>query len=222
VPTAESLSADPVIALGERILAELGRSRTDSTLTRWLAHHVARLVDSADRARVAGEADADVRASDARAAILQLWQARTAWPSGWPPPSAAELVRLLDGLPDRDCHGSTLLARLQNVHHHVLALLVDLVADDGTVDVEQGWLESFGDRLTPDEAALLRRAALRPRRLDALRRSWDRTEGTRGPQPGNDTDTETAASPTAHPLINLANAYRDTILELFDDTTEVH
>ena len=87
MPTDESQHADPIIALGERIVAELGDPRTNNTLTRWLSHHTARLIHEADTARQTGAPDADNRETKAREAILQLWQARATWPGGWPPPA---------------------------------------------------------------------------------------------------------------------------------------
>jgi hypothetical protein len=211
--------------LGERILAELGGSRTNDTLTRWLAHHTARLVQAADRAREAGDPDADARDEDARAAILQLWQARSAWPSGWPPPRAAEIARMLDALPDLDDPGwydSTVLAQLHDLHHQVLAVLVDLATKGGGADIEQGWLDAFGDRLTADEAMLLRRAATRPRRLNGLLRWWARHTALKSDPDPNDRDADNAPSAAAaHPLIELADTYRNTILGLLHRTTEV-
>ncbi|MFE3559489.1 hypothetical protein ACFXKW_32235 [Streptomyces sp. NPDC059193] len=151
-PKAGSPAADFVTELGERILVELGEDRTNSTLTRWLSHHTAGLIDAADRARAAGDADADARAAVAREAILQLWQARTAWPSGWPPPGTTETVRLLDSLPDLDAsswYQPTVLAQLHDLHHRILGAIVDLATHDEAVDVEQAWLDSFGDHLEP-------------------------------------------------------------------------
>lgn len=217
-------------ALGERILAELDDSRTNNTLTRWLCHHVAGLIDTADQARAAGTPDADVRAAEARTAILQVWQHRSAWPVGWPPPHAAEIVRLLDDLPDlpdRDgasSHRDSVINHLHNLHHHILATLFDLVTSEGT-SVEQGWLDTFGDQLTPGETTLLARAAATPQRLNALQNWWDRTSSHRTVAdlaPDNDTSAGQDASNgdraddghETHPLIELAEAYRDTIVDL--------
>jgi hypothetical protein len=47
-PTDPSPPAEPVAALGERILAEFGDEHTNNTLTRWLAHHTAALLEAAD------------------------------------------------------------------------------------------------------------------------------------------------------------------------------
>ncbi|MFB8168295.1 hypothetical protein ACFC60_10140 [Kitasatospora purpeofusca] len=206
--------------LGERILAEFGEDHTNNTLIRWMAHHTAGLVEAADRAREAGDADADAHAAMAREAILQLWQARSAWPSGWPPPGAAEIVRLLDALPDPGSatwHRPTVLAQLHDLHHRILGAIVDLATQGGAVDVEQGWLDAFSDRLTPDEAVLLRRVATRAGRIDILSR-WAIRHGTDEAAlgPNDHGEGETGGTTSAHPLVQLADAYRDTILNLFD------
>ncbi|MEU1840236.1 hypothetical protein [Micromonospora chersina] len=236
-PPDVSPSADPVTALGERIVAELGDARTNNILTRWLAHHTARLLDAADRARAAGDPDADARAAEARAAILDLWEHRSAWPGGWPPSRAAAIVHLLQELPDIEdpkWFRATALRRLQDIHHHVLAVLADLVAVPGD-GVEEGWLRTFGDLLTPDEATLLTRAAGAPQRLDSLlRRRKSVISGLRRrlmvsepspaagkadnawPHGAGPTKVEEDDSPPPHPLVQLADAYRDSILDLLN------
>jgi hypothetical protein len=221
IPSEPSLSADQVAALGERILAELDAVHTNSTLTRWLAHHTAALIEAADQAHAAAAPDADARAADARAAILQLWQHRSDWPGGWPPPRAAEIVRLLEELPDLGdlpWHRVTTLARLHDLHHHILAVLVDLAIGRGG-DIEEGWLETFGDLLNSDETALLARASTTEQRLSRLF-SWragiepepDAGETEIGSDDAN--DAESAATPPEL-LAALADTYRQTVIGLF-------
>ena len=64
-PQEQSPSGDQLAHLGERILAELDAARTNSTLARWLAHHVAALIQAADEARAQ--------------VVKALKQARAAW-----------------------------------------------------------------------------------------------------------------------------------------------
>src|SRR6185312_14602895 len=128
------------------------------------SHHTARLIDAADRAAAAGDPQAAERAAQARAAVLELWDHRSAWPNGWPPVRTAKLVRLLDDLPEIDDPGwgqHNALGHLQLIHHQVLAALTDL-ALAASDDVDSGWLATFGDRLSPDEVTLLTRAASAP------------------------------------------------------------
>ncbi|MGO1053076.1 hypothetical protein [Crossiella sp. CA198] len=218
---AESPHADPVTRLGERILAELGDDRTTNTLTRWLTHHVASLMEAADRAREDSAPDADVRAAAAREAILDLWKHRAGWPNGWPPPGAAAIVRLLNDLPDmtaRTWGGATVVQQLHDLHHHVLGVIADLVAVSGT-EVDRGWLDAFGEQLTADETLLLTRAASAGHRIDDLKlmRSLARGYGSDSDDDENDAEASGKSegqTPQPHPLVWLADTYRETLLEL--------
>ncbi len=131
-------------------------------------------------------------------------------------------MRILDDLPALDDDGGwyrpTILAQLQDLHYHILAILADSATGDGNADVEQGWLDMFGDQLTPDEASLLRRAVARPRRIDSLLRWWDdRSNGQTKAEPGqNEADEEDAAP--VHPLLDLADAYHAAIVNLIQRT----
>lgn len=175
------------MALGERILAELDESRTNDTLTRWLAHHIARLIDAAEQAATRRDPDTDDRATQARTAILDLWKHRSAWPHGWPPSGAATLVRLLDDLPEADDPGwstRNVLGHLQLLHHRLLAALTDLAVAEGDT-VAKGWLSTFNHQLTADEIALLTRAISAPRRLGTL---FSATPAVIGQRPQDATD----------------------------------
>jgi hypothetical protein len=221
MPTDESPDVDPLTALGERIVTELGDPRTNNTLARWLAHHTARLIHEADTARQTRAPDAHIREARAREAILQLWQARATWPVGWPPPHAAEIARILDDLPSLDdengWYRQTVLAHLQDVHYHVMAVLIDLVSSDGT-DVEQGWLDTFGEHLTSEELLLLRRAATRPRRIESLLR-WSDREASSQDEMLTGEDADRTPAPPTHPLLELADAYHETIATLIQRAT---
>lgn len=220
-PKEQSPPADLVATLGERILAELDANRSNNTLTRWLAHHTAALLQAADHARDTGAPDADARATEARTAILQLWQHRSAWPAGWPPPRATKIVELLDDLPDLDeprYYRASVLGHLHNLHHQILATLVDL-ATSGDVGIEQGWLDTFGDRLTADETRLLTRAADTDYRLVNLLQWWERaTEQAADADGSSDVDREDAEATGTplHPVATLAERYRQAVFDLLD------
>ncbi|MFE1109067.1 hypothetical protein ACFW5U_24670 [Streptomyces rochei] len=203
---------DSVAELGERILAEFGDEHTNNTLVRWLAHHTARLVTEADQARERNAPDAAARAAEARDAIMRLWQARSSWPSGWPPPYAAKLAATLDALPEPGNDSwsrPTVPARLHEIHHNVLAILVDLTTDEGPED-EAEWLNRFGRDLTEQESAVLRYAAHSPRRAAALQR---RDEMETSADADVDVD-EPGTAAVIEMLAELAEAYRNTITDL--------
>ncbi|GGQ17024.1 hypothetical protein GCM10010279_26030 [Streptomyces mutabilis] len=209
---------DTVAELGERILDEFGDEHTNNTLIRWLAHYTARLVTEADQARETNAPDAAARTAEARDAILRLWQARSSWPSGWPPPYAAKLAATLDALPEPGndrWSRPTVPARLHEIHHNILAILVDLTTDDRP-EAEEGWLNSFGGHLTEGESAVLRYAAHLPRRAATLQRR-DEVETSAG------ADADAGGSGTAaviKELAELAEAYRNTINELLGAVVE--
>ena len=215
-------NADPLIALGERIVAELGDPRTNNTLDP-VARPPHRPADpEADTAREAGAADADTREAEAHEAILQLWQARSDMASRLAPSPAPPRSRgcsttcpawTTTGMVPADNPGAPPGPALP----HPLGPL-DLVTGDDA-DVEQAWLTRFGDMLTPDEARLLRRAAARPRRIDLLLRWCERGSDDKTKAPvDEDNAGEHDATPT-HPLLRLADAYHGTIADLIRPRT---
>jgi hypothetical protein len=210
-PTGGSSPADPIAELGEQILAELGDPRTNDTLIRWISHHTSRLISEADSARNSGDPEADSVEVKARDAILDLWRVRSDWPNGWPPPRATEITQLLDQLPpledDVNWYRQTALQRLQAVHYQILAGLVDLAVGNDT-DVEQKWLDKFGEQLSPDEASVLRRVTQQPRRAETLLRWSTRTQS-------NQLDDKGGKSvATRHPLLQLVDDYHAVIANL--------
>lgn len=220
------MQADPVIELGEHILVGLKAEQTNDTLTRWLAHHIARLMTAADDARATGAPDADARASEAHAAILELWRHRSVWPEGWPPRGAAAMAALLDSIPELDSpgwHEDNSLSRLQNLHHQILATLTDLAAV-GKDDVEQGWLDTFGDRLTADETTLLTRSATAAQRINALPQ-WLKVARAASSEANLAVDDSEDGAAVASPLriiVALVELYNGAIRDLVSRVIEKH
>jgi hypothetical protein len=131
----------------------------------------------------------------------------------------AKILEDLPSLESDDWYRRTVPARLHDIHHHVLAVISDLAAGDTSVDIEQSWLAMYGDQLTEDETTMLRRAAGKPRRLDALLH-WNDLHKIldvhvdKGEQ---DPDATTKSIET-HPLIKLADAYRDAVVSMLQPT----
>ncbi|MFJ9900494.1 hypothetical protein ACIQPR_44905 [Streptomyces sp. NPDC091280] len=213
--TAGQQSADPLAELGERILAELDEERTNNTLIRWLSHHTARLMQAADDAARAGDVSAPARAEEARTAILQLWQARSTWPEGWPPPRAAALANALADIPElteSTWPSRTLPARLSAVHQVILAALSEQAAASAPDGNEEDWLNASGEHLTDAETVILRRAAVAPQYIEVLGELATLIEQFNAPKTG-----EASGSPAdevmQHPLVRLADTYRKIVID---------
>jgi hypothetical protein len=72
--------------LGELIVDQLGLETSTDTLSRWMAHRVAELVQQTEQ----GSQEAKKEAAEL---IIGLWERRSAWPKGWPPPKTTEAIR---------------------------------------------------------------------------------------------------------------------------------
>jgi hypothetical protein len=172
--------------LGKRIVTELGLDQSTDTLSRWMAHRVAELMERAERART--KAARDSAARECEPLILRLWERRTSWPQGWPPPSAAGALerlasaeeepnefgfyrpRIVDD-DDRTWLGTLpLIADLQRME-------LDAWRDAGLIELDvaeiNDWLNEQGGNLSDEERATFERlvtGADRARRLEQQRR----------------------------------------------------
>ena len=68
-----------LLQLGEKIVAELGADHSVDTLGRWMAHHLAELIDEAENADEGTRHEKMARCEDA---ILKLWAHRRELPNG--------------------------------------------------------------------------------------------------------------------------------------------
>jgi hypothetical protein len=98
-----------------------------------------------------------------------------------------------------------------------MSVLIDLISGDGT-DIERGWLDTFGEHLTSEEVLLLRRATTRPRRIESLLRSSGRKASSQDEMTADEDADRMPAQPT-HPLLELADAYHETIATLIQRAT---
>ncbi len=92
---------EQVVALGRKLVDELGKEPHVDTLARWMAHYVAELIDAAENG------PADQRVASRRKcfdAILELWSYRAELPSGRRPFEDLEpIARALESLdPDNE------------------------------------------------------------------------------------------------------------------------
>lgn len=100
-PMVESVRFEPVMALGRKLVSTLGVEERIDTLSRWMAHWIADLMQSVENS--AGDERAQ-RASACADAIMKLWAHRNVLPSGKRPFESLEpVLRALESLdPDAD------------------------------------------------------------------------------------------------------------------------
>src|SRR5260370_9569443 len=71
-----------VVKLGRHLERELGIERSNDTLSRWMAHRIAELMERAENARTA--AGRELAKADCANLILRLWEKRAQLPPGAP------------------------------------------------------------------------------------------------------------------------------------------
>jgi hypothetical protein len=101
--TAASLQSEAVLRLGRRLVEELGLAESTDTLARWMAHHIAELIEDVEKADGVYKAEKTVKC---RQAIVDLWQHRHELPDGKRPFEDLEpVLRALSSLdPDGGTH----------------------------------------------------------------------------------------------------------------------
>ena len=104
-----------------------------------------------------------------------------------------------------------MLQKLQAIHYQILAGLVDLAAGSDS-DIEQKWLDKYGEHLTPDETAVLRRIVQQPERVDKLRKLPTALQ----PSESGDETSDTPAIPAGEPIHQLASIYQTTVTNLLE------
>lgn len=92
---------EQVVALGRKLVVQLGAEPSVDTLSRWMAHYIAELIDAASNAAPEGCAVAERKCFET---ILELWGHRAELPDGRRPFENLEpIVRALESLdPDNE------------------------------------------------------------------------------------------------------------------------
>ena len=99
-PTDASPRFEHVLALGRKLVDELGAEPPRDTLGRWMAHYIAELIEGTANGSPKERQVFQRRCFDA---ILELWSHRAALPSGKRPFESLEpIVRALDSLDPND------------------------------------------------------------------------------------------------------------------------
>ena len=95
-----STRSEPLLELGKRIVNELGMDDSVDTLGRWMAHHIAELIQAAESAEVE---DRPGRLAQCTDGILALWKHRSHLPNGKRPLEDFEpILRALESLDPSD------------------------------------------------------------------------------------------------------------------------
>jgi hypothetical protein len=99
--TAASLQCEAVLKLGEKIARELGLDDRADTLSIWMAHYIAELIQNAEAAVPESRAAERAKCADT---ILEIWKHRSQFPAGKRPLEEFEpILRAMESLdPDRD------------------------------------------------------------------------------------------------------------------------
>jgi len=98
--TVESVRSDAVLALGKALVSELGYDQSVDTLSRWMAHYLAELIEKAESASVDEKAQ---RLCECFRAVSELWQHRNMLPDGRRPFEDFEpILRALESLDPDD------------------------------------------------------------------------------------------------------------------------
>lgn len=153
----------PTRALGRRIVGELGGENA-SLLSRWVAYRIAELMRDAEDS----SSDSDDRRKAVTACtelILRVWQHRTHWPQGWPPPDAADILDALKlrsrwqraALPDDPAEVSwttTLPAIIDSLEYDQTLWTLAALAEQDPGQL-RSWLDQDGAAIATDERETL-------------------------------------------------------------------
>jgi hypothetical protein len=158
--TEQSARSRAVVALGKKLVAELGLGDSVDTLGRWMAHHIAELVQEAEGATAD---DRPAKLAQLRDAILALWAHRFEMPTGKRPFGEFEpILRALASLdpesqssryfspsraPDNEGDESKATREwieLARVLDHISKVLIDhclTLAADAALDKSNEWVK---------------------------------------------------------------------------------
>ncbi len=153
----EHIHSDSVVALGKKLVDELGLDQSVDTLGRWMAHYVAEKMEAAESAT--GDAR-DQEMSECRNAILKLWAHRSELPNGQRP--FREFERVFRALRSLDLDDPT---------PRYFAQASSAVEQDEESDATKRWLEKASE--IDSAAKALIRYCLANAAQDAVDRSRD-------------------------------------------------
>ncbi len=128
-----------------------------------MAHRIAELLDVSEKARRKGDRESAAR--QVEDLVLRVWEARSNWPNGWPPETAARITELLaDRYPryrsDEEQESPSpwldALQGLERVHWREKQILLQAALADLDLGDERRALECYGDALGDNGLGLLK------------------------------------------------------------------
>ncbi|MGN9769067.1 hypothetical protein ACTMS2_28320 [Micromonospora sp. SD12] len=174
-----SLLDRQILELGRRIVDELGGEQA-SLLSRWAAYRIAELIHIAETAT---HPDAQREAMAAcTELVLRIWQERSNWPEGWPPPAAGGILDALrersrwqraavPNEPEKYTWTSTIPAIIDSLDYERTLWMLAALAEQDPDELES-WLQQEGATLGAQERETLsvisEAAKEAPTRLRAL------------------------------------------------------
>ena len=154
-----STQPNDVVALGRRIVRELGLDRTSDTLARWMSHRLAELIMIQETST--SERRRNRAAKETEDLVLRLWARRTDWPQGWPPAGAASLIDALtqDDHPWNDQHTNDpllrLVQKLEGIHRREIRTWIYAAVLEYDPDEIRSWHLEHQGHLDEDETLVL-------------------------------------------------------------------
>jgi hypothetical protein len=151
------------VKLGQRILNDLGLTNGVDTLSRWMAHRIAELIEQADQAYTPQERE--TARQECTELIIRLWERRWQRSNGRP---FSEIISDLEQLtaPPPSQYGAEVspsentwigaMSRLEQLAHRERRICYDAAVAGLDIDSEREWLIEHKDDLSEEEQKGLR------------------------------------------------------------------
>jgi hypothetical protein len=133
-PTEIGARYSEVIALGKRIVIELGLPETSDTLGRWMAHHVAEMIEDVQHFE---GAERTIKEAACAEIILKIWQRRWEWSGERPLEDFEPIFRTLESLDPKPAS-----PRYFNRVRMAMRNEPDIASHEKGAPIDTNWLEA--------------------------------------------------------------------------------
>lgn len=161
----QSQQSKEILDLGNKLVAELKMADSTDTLSRWMTHYIAELIDTAEKAEGEQKVALEKECFDA---ILKLWANRGIAPKGVRPLASLKDAMMLldkiaykfDGSWDRYLEGSDnpwkkFGADVNDANRNIIRLLVFLQSVDTDLVNVKKWVADHSTFLSDDEKQIV-------------------------------------------------------------------